>query len=224
MGWLARSLGGVALTGAMVAPALSQTVTELLTVTSFSVGGWSITLSGCTSSGATSCSTDQVVATATPNALSLVFQGSSGGNLETAATGTVTDLTFNGDITVTAPGSEPIYLAGANVSGTAASGTTADKQRVTVSSGNVQYGTQSTPLPAKADLTTSPTLQSVVFAPTHSVSSVPDFKSNASQATGSLTLASATLVYDAPEPVSVSLVASAIAGLGFVRRKTRPRP
>lgn len=224
-------LSGIAmLLGALsVVPAAAQTTTVTgLANGTYSVGGWSFTLNGCAvhgmdgTGGSASCSTEEVIATATATALSLVFEGPGGAALQSlGANGTgYGDLSFVGGITVTALGSEVIWGVSASVAGSAASGLASDKQLVTANSGTITHGGIMTASGASTSLAASPILQSIVFAPSASVSSVPDFKTNKTPA-GALTMASATLIYNAPEPVSLGILAIGAAGIAAVKRRPR---
>lgn len=205
---------------ASATPGLAQTVTNnISTTTPITVGNWTFQLTGCGTSGSANCATDIVVATATAVTLSLVFEGPGGSALETSAAGGYSDLSFS-SITVTAPSGQQIYSVGAIVAGTPSSSATLDKNRVSVSSGTVYANGVGSASQAISTLASSPTLQSITFAPSNSVYSLTDFGTRASTS-GPATMTSATLIYNAPEPVSGSILAAGLAGLGWIKRKAR---
>lgn len=212
----------------VVSGAQAQTVTSNLNVTTpISVGAWTFQMGGCGTSvsgtgSAGSCATDQVTATATASMLTLVFTGANGTPLLTGGVSSTADLSLT-NLIVTAPSGLQIWQVGANVSGSTSTGTTRAQNNVSLSSGNIVSGSSSYTA-AMANLNTAPLLQLApppVFAPNNKVSSVPDLTLGTS--TNTATMASATLVYNAPEPVSMTLLGTGIAALGFVRRKARRR-
>lgn len=220
--------GTMALALTSAVPALSQTAGATVLVsptTTVTDGSWTVTLSGCiqkpSGGGAASCNgTDEVVPTISGNSLSLVFSSFSGNTiqpLETASFGqTPADLSFS-SITATYSGAS-ISAVFVNVSGSASGGALASN--VTVNSGTISgVGSGVT-----TNLGNSQTLQTATFAPSTPVTlSGTDIGTNAHLApSGSLTMNTATIGFTkAPEPVSTSILAVGIAGLGFVRRKTR---
>jgi hypothetical protein len=225
-----RKWVGVAAVLVMAAavPAKAQ-VTELLSDTSpFYVpnsSGWQVQLSTCayTNNGAAGdCSTENVVASVTGSTLSLVFGGTNGTgsnnflansglgapNPGLGLPGHETDLSIN--VTVTAPSGQKIYLASDTLN------TATGQLSVTA--------TESFTSPSETTLNTSSTgllLASETFAPTTSAITpnidVVDGLGGASSSIQSVTLKFSVV----PEPVSSSLLAVGLVGLGFIRRKVR---
>ena len=222
--------GAIALTLIVATPVQAQTpdATVLQYNTSITDGSWTITLGGCkvTPAGATlgvACSgTDEVTPSISGSTISLVFSsflGSDSAPLETAAAGQFSDLSF-ASITAAYAG-QSIDASSVNVSGSESSGNSTYATSVTVNEGNV---TSTSSPGATTNLGNSPTLQSVAFAPvTSETLSLIDIKtSGARLSSGSLTMSTATISFTTvPEPISASLLVVGVAGLGFVRRKTR---
>lgn len=185
------------------------------------IKGWTIVLAGCGTSSTASetCAGSEVIPTVSNTALgitlSLVFESSTGGALQTSGVSNRSDMSF-ASITVTAPTGMQIYSTQVNVNGSDPT----NPARVTVSE-TVTDG--ATVLPGLGtNPTLSPTLQSQTFAPNNVVSAQTDFRAGTIAGTETATMTSATLTYTAvPEPVSSSLLGVGIAGLGFVRRKIR---
>jgi hypothetical protein len=226
---LKLAVGAVALTLTVAGPAKAQTAgaTVLQSSTTVTDGSWTITLTGCEAQpagGATAvCSgTDEVTPSISGSTLSLVFSSFSGSNtapLETAGAGQISDLTF-GSITATYAG-QSIDASSVNVSGSESAGNSGFASSITVNEGTIS---SSGSAGATTNLGKSPTLQSVAFAPASPESAVgTDIKtSGVPISTGSLTMSTATISFTrVPEPVSTSLLVVGMAGLGFVRRKTR---
>jgi len=227
---LKLSVVAVALTLTAAVPANAQSAGATVLQypsTTLTDGSWTITLTGCEvtpAGGATAfCSgTDEVTPAISGSTISLVFSSFSGSDLaplETAGAGHFSDLTFS---TITAAyAGESIDASSVDVSGSESSGNSAYANRVTVNEGTIA---STGGAGASTNLGNSPTLQSVAFAPvvSENVGSV-DIKTNGSPLTsGSLTMSTATISFTrVPEPVSTSLLVVGIAGLGFVRRKTR---
>jgi hypothetical protein len=184
------------------------------TVTSPALDGWRIQVSNCAAT-LTNCAADTLTATVIGDTLSLVFSGTNNGNdfLYNNAAGS---LDLGVTLLVTAPTGETIWYA----SDTLGAGTTTN--------GNTGFVTSAEGLSAGSQLTSSlsvsPLLQSESFTPVAATTAVMDFKPGKSTAT--TTIPTVTLTFNAPEPVSSSLLLVGVAGLGFVRggfvrRKTR---
>jgi hypothetical protein len=179
------------------------------TITIPSSGGWKIQISACATT-LTSCSADTLTASVSGSTLSLVFSGTNNGNdfLYNNAAGA---LDLGVTLLVTAPTGEKIWYA----SDTLGAGTTTTGSAGFVSATETLTGA----LPLSSTLSTSPLLQSEAFAPVASITAAMDFKPGKSTAT--TVIPTVTLTFNAPEPVSSSLLIVGVAGLGFVRRKIR---
>jgi hypothetical protein len=217
----------VATTGLVLAaavPVQAQTAGGyLLTDTSpITIQGWTITLSQCSASGTTTCAGSEVIPTVANTSLgitlSMVFQNvSPSGPLQSNLGGaTGSDLSFANGITVQAPTGLKIYESQIDIQGTdATQPTRVTATEVVVDAGISQPGLQT-------DLSRSPTLQSQTFVPNNLVTGNTDFRAGSAVFKAAATMNTATLKFvAAPEPVSASLLAVGIAGLGFVRRKYR---
>ncbi|MEA2769671.1 MAG: hypothetical protein QOD93_2633 [Acetobacteraceae bacterium] len=214
---------GLALVAAV--PVQAQTAGGyLLTDTSpITIQGWTITLSKCSASGTTTCAGSEVIPTVANTSLgitlSMVFQNVSPSDplLSNLSVATGSDLSFANGITVQAPTGLKIYESQIDIRGTdATQPTRVTATEVVVDAGTIERGLQT-------DLSKSPTLQSQIFTtPNNSVTGNTDFRAGSSVFTDPATMNTATLKFvAAPEPVSASLLAVGIAGLGFVRRKFR---
>jgi len=213
-------------------PAAAQTAggTLLTASTTVTAGTWTIVLNGCVTApqggSAAACSgTDEVIPVITGTTLSLVFESATGGALETVNTtggpGQFSDLSFS-TITVTSTGPK-ITQSSVNVAGSESAGLTAYGADITNNEGAISFAGGSA-TGANTNLANSPTLQKSNFAPAASVQLLStDIKTNGSNLAsgGNLTMSSATISFNAPEPVSTSLFAVGLGGLGFIRRKTR---
>jgi hypothetical protein len=188
--------------------------------TPISIQGWSITLSGCAVAGTTTCAGSEVIPTVSNTSLgitlSLVFENIAGGPLETNLLGAGgSDIQFSA-ISVTAPTGLKIYESQVDVSGSDAT------QPIHVSVGDTLTVNGVTPSALATNLATSPTLQSETFTPFNTVTGHSDFRVGGSNFTDAGTMNTAKLTFSAvPEPVSSSLLAIGVVGLGFVRRKAR---
>jgi hypothetical protein len=204
-------------------PAKAQVTKPLSDLnTPFSVpssGGWTVDLTSCgytNSCTVGACSTESVVASVAGNTLSLVFEGTNGpGNndlLYDPGTGHPDDLSVN--LTVTSPTGQQIIAA----SDALGSGSTPNGAgRVSASEAFT------TPSETQLSVNTvgSSLLQSEAFSPTtHAVTGSNDISDG--NGTSISTIPTVTLTFTtAPEPISSSLLAVGIAGIGFVRRKIR---
>ena len=228
MGWTKTCAGlSVALAASLAAPANAQTVTELLNDigTPFTVpssnGAWSVELTSCTATfngnGPSACTgNESVAASVSGSVLSLVLEGTNGpgGNNflynTGAGIGHQTDLSLN--LVVTAPSGNAIYLVSDSLS---ASSTPSGNAGVTSAE------SFSSPTENALNIGLASSLsKSEIFSPaTNSVDASTD--TVAGYGGVAVTVPTVTLTYNAPEPVSSSLFAVGLAGLGYVRRKTR---
>jgi opacity protein-like surface antigen len=215
---------------AMVALAASASaqaqVTEPVSDTSpFTVpnaAGWSVTLSGCsyTDNGVaiTGCAQtgENVVASVVGSTLSLVFVGTNGPTasdfLYDNGTGKQTDLTVN--VNVTAPTGQAIYSA----TDTLSSATSTTGLAAISATENITGASSMT-----STLGSSPLLQSETFTPIHGpITGGVDVFAGTGLGGNTTAIPTVTLTYTAvPEPVSTSVLLVGLAGLGFIRRKTR---
>ena len=216
------------LAAAFAAPVRAQTTGAYSIASPLSgitAGSWSISFSTCSlvvNGVSNSCAGLEVIPTVSGSTLSLVFVSYSGNTIGNFLTNTNTgsgsgvDLTLNG-LSVTAPTGMAIFEASTYV-GTGST-TTGNGSFVSVSESTLIDNTNNVPGPSTN--MASQTLQTAVFAPYKTIGSSPDIRDGIS-ATSTMTSAKLTFVA-APEPVSSSLLAVGVAGLGFARRKLRRR-
>jgi hypothetical protein len=172
--------------------------------------GWTVLIDGCQLNGGASpgsCSSDVVVITATATTLSLVFENATNGQplltsttLETSQN--YADLTV-GAVDVIAPGTSSIWKVTDSLAGNAGSGS---NSLLTTTLGSF-VGLQTT-------LGTTGLYKPYVNA----INSGTDTRDTA-PSSGTNSITSATYVYNAPEPVSLSLFAVGLVGLGAARRR-----
>ena len=225
MSALKRIAGVLALLGAVSTPVGATTLTvnglnSGAPLIYYTVAGWTIGINNCITSTAgtggfvNSCANDKVVFTADAYFLSAVFTTIGGGPLASGIGGA-----SSGDITffmyVTPPTGELISQASAGVTGTA------------VTSADYLYGSIGTTTPTgniTANLNGSPTLTTAVFTPTAGPApSGADIRAGSvgNRALGPVTVTSATLTFNAPEPMSIGLLAVGAIGVGLARRRSR---
>lgn len=228
MGWTKTCAGlSVALAAAFSAPANAQSVTESLNDigTPFTVpssgGAWTVKLTSCSATfngvGAANCGNESVVASVSGSVLSLVLEGTNNGTGGTnflyntgAGANHETDLSLN--LVVTAPSGSEIYQASNSLSATSTP---------TGNPGVTSAESFSSPAENALNVALSSSLSnSEVFLPaTNSINASTD--TVAGYGGVAVTVPTVTLTYNAPEPVSSSLFVVGLAGLGYVRRKTR---
>jgi len=228
---LGAAIAAVGLFGTLPSHAQTAGGTLLQANTTVTDGVWTIVLNACVSAaqGASAASCNgalEVIPVITGTTLSLVFESATGGPLGVVNTngspGQFADLSF-GTITVSTTGTQ-ITQSSVNVAGSESAGLTAYAGNMTNNEGSVVLPGPTSVTGAYTNLSYSPTLQKVNFAPASSVQLLStDIKTNGSNlaAGGNLTMSSATISFNAPEPVSASLLAVGLGGLGFIRRKTR---
>jgi len=174
--------------------------------------GWTILVDGCQLNGGASpgsCSSDVVVITATATTLSLVFQNvTNGANLLSSTTletsQNYADLTV-GAVSVIAPGTSSIWKVTDSLTGNAGSG------------GNALL---TTTLGSFVGLQTTLGTTGLLKPYTNQIASGTDTRDTA-PGTGTNSITSATYVYNAPEPVSLSLFCVGLAGLAAARARKR---
>jgi hypothetical protein len=183
--------------------------------------GWTITISGCvqTINNATnqSCSVSEVVPSVVLGTLSLVFTSSTGGPLSISAPGVGNDL----DIT-TLNVKSPTGLIGSMSNAINFTKSPGSLVPYSITSAYTVQGAPS----AYASMSVSNVaiLNSQIFAPAQTAVNGFTDTSNApvTGSTATATLNSMTLNFtSAPEPMSSSLLAVGMIGLGLVRRKIR---
>jgi hypothetical protein len=204
---------------AALGTAQAQTIEPLTDTAEFYVpssGGWGILLSGCEINGV-ACSTSNpnasVTATVVGSTLSLVFTGTNGTGsnelLYNNGAGSDRDLTIN--VQVFAPGIETVWEGTDLIS--QSSTTSGAPSNVTASD------TLTGQVAMISALGNSQTLATYIAPALANTTAGLDIKAGILSSTTSIP--SVTLTFNAPEPVSTSLLAVGIAGIGFVRRRRR---
>ena len=213
---------GAQTTGGYLLPA---SVGNTLTV-STGLGGWSFSITNCaeTINGVANqtCAGTEVIPTISGSTLSLVFLSSTGGAVESTAPGVLNDIAFT--VSTVAPGHMGDKLSSISVAGSAAAG---DVSRVSAGTTITTTGPGgATQAPLSVSLA-GPTLASQTFNPiSNTTTAVVDLRSQGGgalgNASGTITMSSATLTYTAaPEPLSIGLFVTGIAGIRLVRRQSR---
>ena len=209
-------------TGGYLLPGSGGTLTV-----STGLGGWSFAIVGCveTLNSVTnqSCANSEVIPTLVKGTLSLAFVSSTGGALESSAPGFSNDITFTVNLTGPVTGIQSASLA---IAGIAASQAYNDLTRISAGTTITTEGTGGAIQPGQTVNLSGPIMVSQVFTPiAPSISVSVDLRDQGAgihgSAPGTSTLSSGTLTFNAPEPVSSSLLAVGAIGLAFVRRKKR---
>lgn len=174
--------------------------------------GWTVLIDACQLNGGASpgsCSSDVVVISATATSLSLVFENATNGSNLLSSTSlepsqNYADLTV-GAVSVVAPGTSNIWQVTDSLVGSAGSG---GNSLLTTTLGSF-VGLQTT-------LGTTGLLKTY----TNSIVSGTDTRDTA-PASGTNSITSATYVYAAPEPVSLSLFCVGLVALSATRARKR---
>jgi hypothetical protein len=214
-----------AITAASVAPGHAQTAGGYLLSNSSTItvgSGWSFQITACTYTvngvNAANCSGEEVIPTVVGNTLSLVYENVAGTGTPLLTSNSVSSNN-NLDVTVNVAKAGGLLIS----SGTdTIIGSTTSTGFATV--GETISGTTATP-GMIAGLNYAGAINAATFTPTVSnLTSGDDLGAYSGKISfsGSSSVTSFTNTYTAaPEPFSITLLGVGVAGLGFVRRKTR---